>query len=128
MIFRFLLLLLLLSSTLLAQDVRAVEIPNPMSLHNWFIIGAVGAFLVWSISYAIQLQHEAVARKKDRTDLSKQREQLLDSIAELETRKEAGQITDQRYKHELKELRFRLAKVLEKIANPETQKSAKKTS
>jgi hypothetical protein len=112
----------------MAQDVRVVEVPNPMSLHNWFIIGAVGAFLVWSISYAIQLQKEAIERKKDRSDLSKQREQLLDSIAELENKKEAGQITDQKYKHELKELRFRLSKVLEKIANPEAQKSAKKTS
>ena len=112
----------------MAQDVRAVEVPNPMSLHTWFIIAAVGAFLVWSISYTIQLQKEAIERKKGRSDLSKQRELLLDSIAELENKKDAGQITDQKYKNEMKELRFRLSKVLEKIANPETQKSAKKTS
>jgi hypothetical protein len=121
-------LFLLTVSPLQAQDVRVVNIPNPMTVHTWFIIGAVGAFLIWSISYALQLQKEAVARRKDRGDLLQQKEELLDKIADLETQKESGAIADARYKHELKELRFRLSRVLEKIANPEAQKSAKKTS
>jgi hypothetical protein len=99
-----------------------------MTIHTWFIIGVVGAFLCWCISYALQMQREALERKKDRTDVLRQKEELLDQIADLETRKEAGEVTDQRYKHELKELRFRLAKVLDKIARPEPQKSAKKSS
>ena len=120
--------LLALASPAFAQDARSVELPNPMTIHTWFIIAAAGAFLAWCISYAIQLQKEALERKKDRGDLRKQREDLLDKLAELEAQKEAGQISEQRYKHERKELRFRLAKVLEQIANPEAQKSAKKTS
>ena len=99
---------------LILQDVRSVELPNPMTIHTWFIIAAVGAFLAWSISYAVQLQKEAAQRKKDRTSSQRQKDDLLDRIADLENRKEAGQISEQRYKHVLKELRFRLAKLLEK--------------
>ena len=123
-----LLLIVLMSGPAVAQDVRSVELPNPMTVHTWFIIGAVGAFLAWSISYTIQLQKEAQLRKKDRGDLLQEKEGILDKIAELEARKESGAITDQRHKRELKELRFRLRKILEKSANAETQKSAKKTS
>jgi hypothetical protein len=119
---------LLAASTAFAQDARSVNLPNGMSIHTWFIIGAAGAFLAWCISYAIQLQREALERKTDRSDLRKQREDLLDKLAEIETQREAGQITEQRYKHEYKELRFRLAKVLEQISKPEAQKTAKKTS
>ncbi len=99
---------------LILQDVRSVELPNPMTIHTWFIIAAAGAFLAWSISYAVQLQKEAVQRKKERSDVLKQKDELLDKIADLESRKEAGQVTEQKYKHEMKELRFRLARILEK--------------
>ena len=122
------LLIVIIATPAFAQDARSVELPNAMSIHTWFIIGVVGAFLAWSISYAIQLQKEAMERAKSRTDLVKHKEDLLDQIATLEERKESGQVTDQKYKHELKELRFRLGKVLEKISSPATPKSAKKSS
>src|SRR5262245_41326362 len=121
--------LLIVTSSVMAQEgPRSVDLPNRMTIHTWFIIGVVGAFLAWCISYAIHLQREAIERARSRTDLTKQKEELLDQIATLEERKEAGQVTDQKYKHELKELRFRLGKVLEKIASPATPRSAKKSS
>ena len=120
--------LLILATPAFAQDARSVELPNAMTIHTWFIIGLVGAFLAWCISYAIQLQKEALERKADRGDLRKQREQLLDELAELEAQRDSGQLTEQRFKHEHRELKFRLAKVLEQIGNSEGQKSAKKTS
>ena len=119
---------ILIATPAFAQDARSVELPNAMNIHTWFIIGAAGAFLAWCISYAIQLQREALERKTDRGDLRKQKEELFDKLAGLEMRKESGQINEQHYKSETKELRFRLAKVLEQIANLEGQKSAKKTS
>src|SRR5262249_12940116 len=103
---------LLTAAPAFAQDARSVELPNAMNIHTWFIIGAAGALLAWCISYAIQLQREALERKTDRGDLRKQKEDLFDKLTGLEAQKESGQITDQRYKHEHKELRFRLAKVL----------------
>jgi ribosomal protein L29 len=126
--FRFVVPLLIVTAPVFAQDARSVELPNAMSIHTWFIIGAVGAFLVWCISYAIQLQKEALERKDDHADLRKSRDELLNRLAELETQKEAGQISEQRYNHEYREVKFRLARVLEQIATPEGQKSAKKTS
>ena len=118
-------LIMLASSPLAAQDARSIELPNPMTIHTWFIILAVGGFLAWSISYAMQLQKEAMQRKQQKTDVQRQKDQLLDRIADLETRKEAGQVTETKYKHELKELRFRLAKLLSKTADAEDPKSAK---
>ena len=121
--------MLLLDTSALAQEgPRSTDVPNHMSLHTWFIIGVVGAFLAWSISYALQLQKEAIERKKERGDLLQQKEALLDKIADLENRKQEGQVNDQQYKREFKELKFRLGKVVEKIAHPEAQKPAKKTS
>ena len=103
---------------LLAQDegMKTADVPNAMGAHTWFIILAVGAFLTWSISYSLQLHREALARKKGREDLVKRREELLDAIAELETQKESAAITDKKYKQDLKELKFHLAKVLDKLA------------
>jgi len=121
-------LLILISPVMAQEGPRSVDLPNRMTVHTWFIIGVVGAFLAWSISYAIQLQKDAIQRVKSRTDLVKQKEELLDQIAALEERKEAGEVTDQKYKHELKELRFRLGKLLEKISSPPAPKSAKKSS
>src|SRR5688572_11177955 len=94
------LLLTLAASTAVpatAQDVRSVNLPNPMSIHTWFIIAAAGAFLAWSISFAIQRQHEAARRNKERSDVVRQKDELLDRIAALEARKEAGQVTEQKY-------------------------------
>jgi hypothetical protein len=122
------LLVVVVAPALFAQDARTVELPNPMTIHTWFIIGIAGAFLAWCISFAIQLQKEASTRKSERGDLRKEKEELLNKLTQLETQKESGQINEQRYKHEHRELRFKLAKVLEQLANPEGQKSAKKTS
>ena len=115
--------LLFASSTpVFAQEgPRSIDLPNGMDIHTWFIIGSTGAFFAWSISYALQLHREAVERQKGRGDLLEQKNDLLNRIAELETRKESAGITDQRYKHEMRELRFRLMKVLEKIAHPGAQ-------
>ena len=100
---------------LLQDNPRPIEVPNAMGAHTWFIILAVGAFLAWSISYSLQLHKEALERKKGRAELSRQRDDLLDQIAELETQKEAESITDKKYKQELKELKFRLSKVIDRL-------------
>ena len=101
---------------LLAQDegARTVDVPNPMGAHTWFIIAFVGAFLLWCISYSLQLHKEAVARKKGREDVVRRKEELIDRIADLESKKEAGSIDEKKYKQEMKELKFQLSKILEK--------------
>src|SRR3989454_9999677 len=99
----------------LQADAGAIEVPNAMGANTWFIILAVGAFLAWSISYSLQLHKEALERKKGRAEFSRQRDDLLDQIAELETQKEAENITDKKYKQELKELKFRLSKVIDRL-------------
>ena len=101
---------------LLAQDegARTADVPNAMGAHTWFIIAFVGAFLLWCISYSLQLHKEAVARKKGREDVVRRKEELIDRIADLESKKEAGSIDEKRYKQELKELKFQLSKILEK--------------
>jgi hypothetical protein len=100
----------------LAQDegVRTADVPNAMGAHTWFIIAFVGAFLLWSISYSLQLHKEAVARKKGREDVSKRKDELIDRIAELESKKESGTLDEKKYKQELKELKFQLSRILEK--------------
>ena|SRR5215510_7316492 len=107
-----LLLLLLVQQ----EGASPVEVPNPMAAHTWFIVLAVGAFLAWSISYSLQLQKEALERRKGREDLVRRRKELLDQIVELEGSKEAGRISEQKYKAEMKDLKFRLSKVLEKLS------------
>lgn len=100
----------------IAQETpQTANVPNPMGAHTWFIISAFSAFLLWSISYSIQLQKEAVARQNGREGLIELREELLDEIADLESRKEADSISPQKYKQELKNLKYRLSKVLEKL-------------
>jgi hypothetical protein len=101
---------------LLAQDegARTADVPNAMGAHTWFIIVAVGAFLAWSISYSLQLHREALARKKGREDIARRKDEIIDRIADLEAQKDAGTITDKKYKQDLKELKFQLSKVLEK--------------
>src|SRR5262245_40860723 len=93
-----------------------VEVPNAMAAHTWFVVLAIGAFLMWSISYALQLQKEAMERRKGRENLTRRKKELLDQIVNLEERKEAGNITDHRYRQDLKELKFRLSKVLERLS------------
>jgi hypothetical protein len=101
---------------LLAQDesARTADVPNAMGAHTWFIIAFVGAFLLWCISYSLQLHREAGARKKGREDVARRKDELIDRIAELESKKEAGSIDEKKYKQELKELKFQLSKILEK--------------
>ncbi|PYR69484.1 MAG: hypothetical protein DMG20_07285 [Acidobacteria bacterium] len=97
------------------EGTRTVDVPNAMGAHTWFIILAVGAFLLWSLSYSIELHKEALARKKGREDLVHRKEELIDQIADLETQKESGAIAEKKYKQDLKDLKFHLAKVLEKL-------------
>ena len=102
---------------LLAQDegARTADVPNAMGAHTWFIIVAVGAFLLWCISYSLQLHKEALVRRKGREDLVRRKDELIDRIANLEAEKEAGTIAEKKYKQDLKELKFQLSKVLEKL-------------
>ena len=102
---------------LLMQDAgsQTADVPNAMGAHTWFIILAVGAFLLWSISYSLQLHREALARKKGRDELVRHKEALLDQITVLEAQKESGAVAEKKYKHDLKDLKFRLAKVLERL-------------
>jgi hypothetical protein len=97
------------------EGMRTAQVPNAMGAHTWFIIMAVGAFLAWSISYSLQLHKEALQKKKGREDLIRQKEAILIQIMDLEDQKEAESITEQKYKQELKSLKFRLAKLLEKL-------------
>src|SRR6476660_6504457 len=93
----------------LAQDEgpREIDIPNPMGVHTWFIIVAVGAFLAWCISYALQLQKERLSSAPERRSLLRQKEELLDRLATLESQKEAGTIGAQRYEKEFKKAKGR---------------------
>src|SRR6266852_953893 len=98
-----------------AEGAQTENVPNAMGAHTWFIILAVGAFLLWSISYSIQLHKEALARRKGRDELIRRKEELLDQIAELEEQKESGAIAEKKYKQNLKDLKFHLSKILEKL-------------
>jgi len=102
---------------LVAQDegARTADVPNAMGAHTWFIILSVGAFLAWSISYSLQLHKEAVARRKGREDLARRKDEIIDRIADLEAQKDAGAINEKKYKQDLKDLKFQLSKVLEKL-------------
>jgi hypothetical protein len=91
------------------------NVPNAMGAHTWFVIIAVGAFLLWSISYSLQLHKEALARRKGRDELLRRKETLLDEIARLEDQKDSGTIAEKKYKQDLRDLRFHLSKVLEKL-------------
>src|SRR5215510_9243610 len=108
-------LLLLLAQAAQDEGARTADVPNAMGAHTWFIILLVGAFLAWSISYSLQLHKEALARKKGREDLARHKDELIDRIAELEAQKESGAISEKKYKQDLKDLKFQLGKVLEKL-------------
>ena len=102
---------------LVQEGARTAKVPNAMGAHIWFIIISVGAFLAWSVSYSRQLHKEALARKRGREELVRRKEDLIDQIADLESRKEAETISEQKYKQELKDLKFRLSKILEKLVS-----------
>jgi hypothetical protein len=102
---------------LLAQEesAKTADVPNAMGAHTWFIILAVGAFLLWSISYSLQLHKEALVRKKGRENLARRKEELIDRIADLEAQKETGAVPEKKFKQELKDLKFQLSKVVDKL-------------
>jgi hypothetical protein len=101
---------------LLAQvdAARTADVPNAMGAHTWFVIIAVGAFLLWCLSYSLQLHKEALARKKGREDLARRKQELVDKIADLEAQKDAGAVSEKKYKQDLKDLKFQLSKVVGK--------------
>ena len=111
-------LTLLLPVSILAQEEaapREVQIPNPMALHTWFIIVAVGAFLAWCISYVLDRQRESSSPKPQREVLLRQKNQLLDRIADLESKKEAGALPQNRYEKEYRKARGLLSEVVSRL-------------
>jgi hypothetical protein len=102
---------------------REIELPNPMGAHTWFIIIAVGAFLAWCISYVLQLQKEKLTNQPQRGTLLRQKEELLDRIAELESQKEAGTISAQRYEKEFKKAKGRLSELIRRLARKDSAES-----
>ena len=94
---------------------QSADVPNAMGAHTWFVILVVGAFLLWSISYSLQLHKEALARRKGREDLVRRKEEILDEIARLEDQKDSGAIAEKKYKQDLRDLKSHLGKVLEKL-------------
>lgn len=95
---------------------REIQVPNPMGAHTWFIIVAVGAFLAWCISYVLQLQKEKLTQKPERGSLLRQKEELLDHLADLESQKESGAISVQRYDKEFRKAKGRLSEVVTRLA------------
>ena len=107
---------------MLAQEEgpREVQLPNPMGAHTWFIIVAVGAFLAWCISYVLQLQKEKLTSRPQRATLLRQKEELLDRLTELESEKEAGTISTQRYEKEFRKAKGRLSEVVGRLARKDS--------
>jgi hypothetical protein len=110
-------MMLLLLQAVQDEGARTADVNNAMGAHTWFIIAAVGAFLLWSISYSLQLRKEAVARRQGRENVVRRKDELIDRIADLEAQKDAGTIAEKKYKQELKDLKFQLSKVLGKQAS-----------
>jgi hypothetical protein len=99
---------------------REIQLPNPMGAHTWFIIVAVGAFLAWCISYVLQLQKEKLTSQPQRSTLLRQKEELLDRLAELESQKEAGTISAQRYEKEFRKAKGRLSEIIGRLARKDS--------
>ena len=108
-------LLLVIAQGAQNEGATTADVPNAMGVHTWFIIIAVGAFLLWCVSYSLQLHKEALARRKGREELVRRKEELIDRIAELEAQKEAGTVKEKQYKQDLKDLKFQLSKILERL-------------
>jgi hypothetical protein len=118
---------ILCASSAFAQDdntPHSAVVPSPMGIHTWFIIAAVGAFLAWCISYSLQLQKEALKRRTSREGLILRKNQYMEELAELESQKEAGTISEQRFKRLYINTKLRLAKVLEQIGQIEQNRDA----
>jgi hypothetical protein len=96
---------------------REIQLPNPMGAHTWFIIIAVGAFLAWCISFALQLQRERLTghTRPQRESLLRRKEELLNSLAKLESQKDAGNVAQSRYEKDFKKLRSQLSDVLGRL-------------
>lgn len=94
---------------------HSTEIPSPMGIHTWFIILVTGAFLAWSISYSLQLQKEALKRRSSIEGLLLRKNQYIDMIEDLQSRKEAGTISEGRYNRQFNNTKLRLAQVLKEI-------------
>ena len=90
-----------------------------MGAHTWFIIIFVGAFLAWCISYILDLQKETQSQsdKPNRSSLLQQKEELLSRLADLETQKESGRISQGRYNKEFNKVRGRLSQVLGRLGH-----------
>src|SRR5438309_1555828 len=106
------------------QGTRTADVPNAMGAHTWFIILAAGAFLLWCLSYSLQLHKEALTRKKGREDLLRRKDELIDKIADLETQLEKGDIGEKKYKQDLKDLKFQFSKILERLHAKSEPRSA----
>ena len=117
---RHMLLLIATAAVAVAQEEesapRSVEVANPMGAHTWFIIVAVGVFLAWCISYCLQVQKENLRRKPARDEFLRQKDQWLDRIAELESQRDAGTISADKFEREFKKARSRLSDVLSRLA------------
>src|SRR5260370_34946783 len=93
---------------LLAQDAGAqtADVPNAMGAHTWFIIIAVGAFLLWSISYSLQLHREALAGRKNRDGLVRRKDKKHNKSDDSEEQKEWVAKAKKKKKKDRKDLRF----------------------
>jgi ABC-type transport system involved in cytochrome bd biosynthesis fused ATPase/permease subunit len=96
-----------------AQSVQ--EIPNAMSAHTVFIIVITAAFLTWAASFSLYALKERTNKQKERQILGTLREKILDELAEVETAREAGAISEGRYKNRFKTLRGDLSRVIDKL-------------
>ncbi len=115
---------LVLALAIPARAQAPIQVPNPMAAHTLFIILITAAFLVWAASYSAQIMKERT-HKKDRRDLVRHRETILDKITELETARESGTISKDRHKRRMKELRGELSRVIGKIqSSPREKKHA----
>ena len=115
---------LVLALAIPARAQAPIQVPNPMAAHTLFIILITAAFLVWAASYSAQIMKEHT-HKKDRRNLVRHRETILDKITELETARESGTISKDRHKRRMKELRGELSRVIGKIqSSPREKKHA----
>jgi hypothetical protein len=95
-----------------APTLRDVQLPNGMTPHTWFIIAAVGFFLLWCISYCLQLQKESLSQKPRREEYLRRKNELLDRIAELDSARDAGSLNEDRYQREFKKAKSQLSEIL----------------
>jgi len=113
-------LMVLCANSAIAQDdntPHSAVVPSPMGIHTWFIIAAAGAFLAWCISYSLQLQKEALKRRTSREGLMLRKNQYMQELTELESQRDAGTISEQRFKRLYINTKLRLAKVLEQLGH-----------